>query len=307
MIPSNVFRATGTDTTAACSPTRSAFSRTGWKLLPHEWLGGAFLLSLWLRVVGAEGVFARDALLAFAAHGAYLAVLLLTARHDTETRWRVRLALFPVLMNPLYFLLASAVPAVQPVRADGLLQAADTWLIGTNLSLRLEAWIHPVATEVLSFCYLWYLWFLFSTQVKCLRGDVAVLKRQYAGLFSIYAIGYAGYSILPAVGPYIAMADAFTHPLEGWWFTDLTAQIVLAGSNRVDIFPSLHVANSLYILLFDYRYRRRRFWLCLAPCAGLVVSTIYLRYHYFVDVLFGLGLAWWALWLAQRVESRGKA
>ena len=301
MTPLNVSRAIGTGTTGACSPTRFAPS-LGSKLLPHEWLGGAFLLSLWLRIVAAEGVFAQDALLSVAALVACLAVLSLSARRDTETWWRVRLALYPVVMNPLYFLLASAVPAIQPMRADKLLQAVDGWLIGANLSVRLEPWIHPVATEVLSFCYLWYLFYLFSTQIKYLRGDVATLKRQYAGLFSIYAIGYAGYSILPAVGPYLAMADTFTRPLEGGWFTDLTAWTVLAASNRVDIFPSLHVANSVYILLFDYRYRRRRFWLCLAPCAGLVVSTIYLRYHYFVDVLVGLGLAVWALWLARSVQ-----
>lgn len=256
--------------------------------------------------MAAEGVFAKDALLSLAALGAYLGVLWLAAWRDTERCWRVRLAFYPVVMNPLYFLLASAVPAIQPMRADNLLQAVDGWLIGANLSVRLEPWTHPVATEVLSFCYLWYLFYLFSTQIKYLRGDVTTLKRQYTGLFSIYAVGYLGYSMLPAVGPYLAMADAFTRPLEGWWFTDLTARMVLAASNRVDIFPSLHVANSMYILLFDYRYRRRRFWLCLAPCAGLVISTIYLRYHYFVDVLVGLGLAVWALRLARRVEPDGR-
>jgi hypothetical protein len=39
------------------------------------------------------------------------------------------------------------------------------------------------------------------------------LKRQYTGLFSIYAIGTR--AIHPsAVGPYLAIADMFTRPLE---------------------------------------------------------------------------------------------
>ena len=41
------------------------------------------------------------------------------------------------------------------------------------------------------------------------------------------------------------------------------------------------------LLAFDYRYCRRRFhWMAL-PAAGLIVSTLYLRFHYAVDLLAG--------------------
>jgi membrane-associated phospholipid phosphatase len=126
------------------------------------------------------------------------------------------------------------------------------------------------------------------------------VKAFYTGLFTIYAIGYLGYATFPALGPYLAMADRFSVPLTGGWLTHFTSQIVLAGSNHVDVFPSLHVANSVYILLFDYHHNPRRFRLALLPCSGLVIATVYLRYHYLIDVLCGLGLSLLALWLSQR-------
>ena len=68
----------------------------------------------------------------------------------------------------------------------------------------------------------------------------------------------------------------------------------------MDCFPSLHCAVSSYILFFDRRHRRWRFWLYLVPCVGLWVSTLYLRYHYFVDLVAGFALSAAALWFVNR-------
>jgi membrane-associated phospholipid phosphatase len=39
------------------------------------------------------------------------------------------------------------------------------------------------------------------------------------------------------------------------------------------------------------------------PCIGLWLATIYLRYHYFVDVVVGFALAAFGLWIANRWEK----
>ena len=286
----------------AVAPTgnrRSRFAIAS-RLLPHEWLCGAFLLFLWTRLVVAEGMLGRNALWVALLIASNALVLIFGALRESEACWRVRLLFYPVAMNLLYFLLASAIPSVHPELADTRLQAVDRWLFRGDAVLYLQRWVYPVATELFSLCYLWYLFYLFSSQIGYLLGDLRNAKAFYTGLFSIYAIGYLGYTTFPALGPYLAMADQFSVPLTGGWFTDLTSQIVLAGSNRVDVFPSLHVANSIYILLFDYHHNPRRFRLCLLPCVGLVTATVYLRYHYFIDVLCGLALSLFALWLAQR-------
>ncbi len=274
------------------------------KLLPHEWICGLFFLYIWTRLVWSAGLWGRDTLFFFFLIAANVAVLACCAHRGTDVCWRLRLLFYPLAMNLVYFNLKTAVPRIHPRLEDQTLQAVDRWLLGTDLSRLLEPWVHPVLTEFFSFCYLWYLFYLFSSQVEYLLGDLKVLKRYYGGLFSIYGVGYIGYSTLPALGPYLAMADHFQAPLEGWWFTQITSAIVHAASNRVDIFPSLHVANSLYILLFDLRHKPWRFRLYLIPCTGLFISTIYLRYHYAVDVLCGAVLAILAIWLATLAQRR---
>ena len=126
------------------------------------------------------------------------------------------------------------------------------------------------------------------------------MQKFWSGFFAIYGLGFLGYLLVPAVGPHLApgLAECFA-PFHGA-ITDVNARIVLGGSNRVDCFPSLHCAVSSYILFFDLRHRRWRFWLYLIPCVGLWVSTLYLRYHYFVDLVAGFALSAAALWFVHR-------
>jgi membrane-associated phospholipid phosphatase len=103
------------------------------------------------------------------------------------------------------------------------------------------------------------------------------------------------------------MTNQFTQPLDGWWITKWNAAIVATGSNKVDVFPSLHCALSSFLLFFDRRHRPWRFKLYLVPAVGLWFSTIYLRYHYFIDVVCGFALAALALWLANHCPRKADA
>ena len=76
-----------------------------------------------------------------------------------------------------------------------------------------------------------------------------------------------------------------------------------SGSNKVDVFPSLHCAISAFILFFHRVHAPNCFRWVLVPTIGLWVATIYLRYHYFVDVLAGFALAAFALMLVRSEKS----
>ena len=104
----------------------------------------------------------------------------------------------------------------------------------------------------------------------------------------------------PAAGPWVAMAGEFSGPLEGGRLPQGNAAIVRMESNGVDVFPSLPCAVPSFLLAFDFVYRRWRFWCYLVPAVGLWVSTVYLRYHYFIDVLAGFALAALAMTIATR-------
>ena len=283
----------------------------GWslnKLLPHEWLCLGFFVWLLLQLIVAVGFFTSDSLLIASLLIANCALLVFFPYGQNPDRsWRLRLLFYPIAMNLLYFVLRTAIPAIHPELEDTTLQAVDRALVGTNLSIRLQPLVQPVLTDFLSFCYMLYFAYLLFGQVWYMFGDLAILKKYYVGLFSLYAVGYFGYSVLPALGPYLAMADQFTTPLSGGWLTAVNEKMVLSGSNRVDVFPSLHCGNALYILLSDYQHKRWRFWAYVIPCIGLWASTLYLRYHYFIDVVCGLVLGWVAWKMANRIARQGPA
>lgn len=273
-------------------------------VLTHEWLFGAYLLFMSVGLLSTSGLADVNTL-------GYLAGLLiaggliaLTAHRDTPTRWRTRLLFYPLAMNVYFQLMRSAVPVVHPAKMDLALRQIDQWLLPDTPSLLLEPLVMPWATEAFSFFYILFLPYLTFSVITYAIGDLGRLRAFTVGLFSLYGIGFLGYALVPAGGPYLAFAQEFTVPLLGGPITDWNAAVVRAGSNGVDVFPSLHVAVSSFLLGFDFRHQRRRFWVYLVPCFGLWLSTLYLRYHYLVDLLFGFSLAALALWLAERQFAR---
>jgi len=271
-----------------------------WRLLPHEIFFGLFLLITWMRLGWTLGFLGGDALFYLALIAANVWAIWYCRFNPTHARWRLGLLFYPIAMNVVFMHMKTAIPKIHPARMDGFLQYLDSLGIGTNLSVRLQPLVHPVLTEFFSCCYLLFFPYLLFSLIYYFCGDVELLKRFVIGLFTIYGIGFLGYSFFPASGPGHAMAGQFTVPLTGWWITKWNAAIVARGSNGVDVFPSLHCAVSSFFLFFDRRHRPWRFKLYLVPCVGLWCSTIYLRYHYLVDVLCGFALSAFALWLARR-------
>lgn len=270
------------------------------RLLPHEIFFGLFLLTMWLRLGIKVGFFDADALLYFTLIVVNLGVIWFCRSNPTPQRWRLGMLFYPVVMNIVFMNMKTAIPKIHPQRMDVLLHQIDQLGIGTNLSVRLQPLIQPWLTEFFSFCYMLFFPYLLFSLLYYFCGDVTLLKRFVIGLFTIYGIGFLGYSLVPAEGPYLFLADQFTKPLDGWWITKWNATIVALGSNKVDVFPSLHCAVSSFLLFFDRRHRPWRFKLYLVPAIGLWISTIYLRYHYLIDVICGFLLGAFALWLANR-------
>lgn len=230
--------------------------------------------------------------LAFAAVSISLASL--GRETASAAAWRTRLGAYVVLMNLAYLRLAAVFTATGGQRADAALQRADTTLFGAPLPVLLHGRATPLVSDVLSGCYLLLFPYLL---VACLR-HVARWRsapheavRFHEGLFTVYAIGFAGYLLVPAQGMWLDAPGAFAHPIVGGWLTALNARLVAAGSSRVDVFPSLHVAVSAFILGFDRRTAIWRARVYALPALGLWVSTVYLRYHYGVDVLAGFATA----------------
>jgi len=292
------------------SAVNATARHTNWRhrlgaVLPHEWVFGTFLLLTGLRLL-AHGGAARDWSWVFI--GCWMAgigILLWAERSLTLWRWRVRLLYYPVAMGLSFYAMGVAVPRLGNPPVDWLLLEWDRALVGETPAVAWEGWLCPWAEDLAMAGYLFFFYYLIAGPgYYCLR-DVRLFRKCIVGLFTLYGLAFMSYTVLPAGGPHIWMR--FQTPLHGPWLLDWALKPVNEGSNRVDAFPSVHVAASIYLLLFDWGHRRRRFWWFLLPCLLLWFSSLYLRFHYFVDVLAGAVVALAGWWMAEEYEAATRA
>ncbi|HBC45466.1 MAG TPA: hypothetical protein DCZ43_00315, partial [candidate division Zixibacteria bacterium] len=159
--------------------------------------------------------------------------------------------------------------------------------------------------ETFSFCY-WSYFLLIP-----LLPAILYYQKRYpqfrevviSTIFCLYA-GYILYVIFPAVSPSIILKDLYTVPLNGTPFTDATIGLANTLPSDVrDAFPSLHAGIAFLSLIFAWKYLRRVFWVILPICTGLVLSTIYLRHHYFIDLPAGFLLGYLGYKYSGRIDS----
>ena len=266
--------------------------RTPWPppFRPHEVIFGGFLLVTAARLLAAGN--AAGLCLAFAGMAASVVVMAKAAtRWPSTTMSRVRLALFPVLVNVVYWQLGPVVAHLGSNNWDAALLRADRIVLTDTPAVLLGGWTTPPLTDFLSGCYmLFFPGVLAAFFIALLRPEPGG-ARLFDGLISLYGLGFLGYTLIPAAGPHLAMPEAFPAALTGGWLTDTNAALVASGSNRVDVFPSLHTAITVFLMGSLWPRHRRVFLALLIPAAGLGVATLYLRYHYAVDLLAGLLLA----------------
>lgn len=118
-----------------------------------------------------------------------------------------------------------------------------------------------------------------------------------------FCFSYLGYTMLPAIGPRFYLHDfwSISTELPGLLFTEALRTLTNAGENvepymthaeamkivTRDAFPSGHTMMTLVTMILAFRYRARARWIMLFIGSSLIFSTVYLRYHYVVDLIGG--------------------
>jgi hypothetical protein len=184
-----------------------------------------------------------------------------------------------------FYALGEAEPLLGIPKVDGLLLEWDRALVGETPAIVWEPWLRPWLEDMAMGGYLFFFYYLIAGPGHYCVHDVRLFRKCMVGLFTLYGVAFMGYTVLPAAGPHCWMT--FATPLHGPMLLDWTLKPVNVASNSIDVFPSVHAAVSLYLLLFDWKHWRRRFWWVLAPCLLLWFATLYLRFHYMVDLLAG--------------------
>ncbi len=214
---------------------------------------------------------------------------------------------FPFVLALLFYeTLHDLTPLIRHDVVDAALIAVDRALLGVDAAVWIDRFAAPWLTRVMVFCYLSY--FFAPAILAALvywNGRRQLFRDFLVSLCVTTLVGYTGYLLVPAVGPYIFQAELFPARLPGGDLHTAASVIhtidSLKGVAR-DCFPSLHTAHTTVVLVFARRFSRAAFLVYLPIALGLYVSTIYLRMHYVVDVAAGFATAALACALGPRLE-----
>jgi membrane-associated phospholipid phosphatase len=189
---------------------------------------------------------------------------------------------------------------------DAALIALDQKLFGFQASLALQRIVSRPLTAYMDTAYFFHL--LNIPIVACfiyLKRTRRQFREMMSGLMVVCFFGLLGYLLVPAIGPMYTLRDRYTVPLDQS-IPVFNHQVEFMDFARIkrDVFPSMHVAISFLLWLYAYRNSRRLFWVLSPFILSLWVSTVYLRYHYLIDVAAGLILAPLCYWLANFLFAR---
>jgi len=226
-----------------------------------------------------------------------------------------RFALLGSLLGS-FFQLQYVLPTATHYALDAQIYALDKALFGVEPAEAWDAFVTPATTDWFSFFYYGYFLILAAHVLPFMffARDMEIFSEFSFGILFLFSVGHTVYLLVPGYGPYLYLADHFRHALNGPFFWRLVKETVdsVDGAARKDIFPSLHTAAPTFLALFSFRHRRAKpfkyTWPLLALFASqIIIATMFLRWHYLIDICAGITLAASAVLLARIVAARERA
>jgi membrane-associated phospholipid phosphatase len=212
-----------------------------------------------------------------------------------------------VMCIAVYTNLHDTVRYVNPHDVHAQIAAVEQWLFGGQPVIWAERYITRGRTEFFNFFYAnFYLVAPSVVMVLWFGGQRAAARHVLLGIILCFYTGYLLYLIFPAAPPrlYFGSLGLFKVTLRGGPITNFQELLIGMMPNHAAraAFPSLHAAVSCLSLYYAWKYSRWFFPFLLTFVIGLLVSTVYLRHHWVVDLLAGALLVPFIIWLTPRYE-----
>jgi membrane-associated phospholipid phosphatase len=209
---------------------------------------------------------------------------------------------------------------VHPIHStdyDQLLIAIDYWIFGVNPTQWLFQFSTPILNEILQTAYFSYYLIFVLVGVEIFR-RYPIDDFDRAAFLIVYGfyLSYLGYFLLPAVGPRFTLHDfsVIDRDLPGVLFTHLFRSIINAGESipvtqpnpidvvQRDVFPSGHTQLTLVCAYLAFHYRLKSRWVVAVLTTLLIIATVYLRYHYVVDIIAGAVFFVLTIWTGSQLK-----
>lgn len=192
---------------------------------------------------------------------------------------------------------------IKPHDVDNILIVMDWKLFGVNPTQWAYRFANPYLTEFLQIIYLFYYFMIITYGL-----ELYLWKRypeyKYAMFMIVvtFWVCYIFYMLIPAIGPRFTLHNfnSISHELPGILFTEKIRAFLNFGESipqgvfnpiefaQRDAMPSAHVALAILVAYLSHKIRSKSFYFYLPYCIFMTISTIYLRYHYVVDIAAGI-------------------
>lgn len=178
----------------------------------------------------------------------------------------------------------------------------DFMIFKTNPTQWIYRFENPLLTEFLQIIYIYYY------PMIAVFGIELYSKKRYKDfkytifiLFFSFYLSYLLYLIFPANGPRFHLHDFYSISAElpGIFLTEYIREFINFGESipkgvpnpqdyvQRDVMPSLHTISALLIAYLSYKFRLKSYYFYLPYLIFMIIATIYLRYHYVVDIFAG--------------------
>ncbi len=213
--------------------------------------------------------------------------------------------LYPVIATPLlYHELSYLNQFVVTGYFDSIVQGWEVAVFGSQISQEAAGWFPALwLSEFMTVGYLTYYFVIPLLAVGCWASAGKVgFHRLGVTVALAFAICYTWFILFPVMGPrywYGALEGALS---EGSIY-QFTRELLAGGSSKGTAFPSSHVAGTCAAWFAAWRVDERGFFLAAVPVVILVLSTVWGGFHYAIDAVAGLLIAWIAFVLGPRLAA----
>ncbi len=216
-------------------------------------------------------------------------VLLLEIKLPNPTTWFFR-NWYPVIyVASCYKEMADYLPLARHINFDQALANLDGRLWGIQPAVWMYHFQTPILTEYLQTVYTLFVPAAILPAFLLWRVQRYKDFRYLAFLITVgYLASYVGYILVPARGPRVLFSYLDAMPLRGLWlFHGMQNLLDRLESIAYDCFPSGHTELTVIAWWSVRQISRRWFFAYSVYTLSIIFGTVYLRYHYSVDVIVG--------------------
>ncbi|MFC2085039.1 phosphatase PAP2 family protein [Bacteroidota bacterium] len=210
---------------------------------------------------------------------------------------------------------------LKPIRQidyDEILINIDRFIFSTDPTYALFSISNPYLTELLQIVYATFFFLPIILGIELLLTNKE--KEFHYTTFCImlgFFLSYIGYFLVPAIGPRFTLHEfaATNNELPGLFLTNYLREIVNLGESipsgtidpaeivQRDVFPSGHTQMTLLVMYLSLKFKAKTRYFFIPNGTLLIFSTVYLRYHYVIDLIAGFLFMILTLMIGKRIYN----